>query len=374
MGDIFRREAAEHPEPFTGERLTTAVGGQVRIEHYHRYLFARALAAGLDVLDVASGEGYGAALLAQVARRVVGVEFSGATVRTAAANFPRDNLHFLQGDARALPLPDAAFDLAVSFETIEHFDRQDEFLREVRRVLRPGGSLIVSTPDRDIYSPAGAGANPFHVRELSRSEFVALLHESFRHVQVIQQRALIGSALLADGGGPAPPLVFERRGETHFEACTGLPRAPYLVALASDCAQPPAPASLYVDRGDLDTETLQRIALGNQIRQVQAELQQVRQDAETAAREADRLMREATDAAAGHLREAARRTEQAALRADEAAERARAERQRVESAEARCGALEREHDRLQGSLRVFLRGYVPRLRRHLLGRSAGQRP
>ena len=121
MGEIFRRETAKNPEPFTGERLTTAIGGQVQIEHYHRYLFARALARGVDVLDVASGEGYGSALLAQIARSVVGVEYSAPTVRSAGANFPRENLHFLQGDARSLPLADDCVDLAVSFETIEHF-------------------------------------------------------------------------------------------------------------------------------------------------------------------------------------------------------------------------------------------------------------
>ena len=107
MGEIFRRETAERPEPFTGERLTTAVGGQVQIEHYHRYLFARSLVTGLDVLDIASGEGYGSALLSQVARTVIGVEWSGETVRSAAANYSRPNLHFTQGEARALPLADA---------------------------------------------------------------------------------------------------------------------------------------------------------------------------------------------------------------------------------------------------------------------------
>ena len=160
MGDIFRRETAERPEPFTGERLTAAIGGQVQIEHYHRYLFARSLVAGLDVLDVASGEGYGSALLAQVARSVIGIEHSGSTVCAAARSFPRSNLRFLQGDARALPLADSC-DAVVSFETIEHFDRQEDFLREVRRVLRPDGSFIASTPDRDIYSPAGTPANSF---------------------------------------------------------------------------------------------------------------------------------------------------------------------------------------------------------------------
>src|SRR5579872_3340094 len=99
MGEIFRRETAEHPEPFTGERLTTAIGGQVQIEHYHRYLFARSLVTGLDVLDVASGEGYGSALLAQVARTVVGVEYSEPSVRAASVNFPRLTLRFLRGDA-----------------------------------------------------------------------------------------------------------------------------------------------------------------------------------------------------------------------------------------------------------------------------------
>src|ERR1700722_16221416 len=176
MGEIFRRETAEHPEPFTGERLTTAIGGQVQIEHYHRYLFARSLVPGLDVLDVASGEGYGSALLAQVARSVVGVEYSEATVRGAGGNFQRTNLGFLRADARALPLSDGCVDSVVSFETIEHFDRQDDFLREVRRVLRPDGTFIVSTPDRDVYSPAGTAANPYHVHELSRIEFDTLLH------------------------------------------------------------------------------------------------------------------------------------------------------------------------------------------------------
>ena len=70
------------PMLFTGERMTSAVGGQIEFEHYHRYCFARDLCAGRDVLDVASGEGYGTALLAGVAGFTTGVEidaeFGGA--------------------------------------------------------------------------------------------------------------------------------------------------------------------------------------------------------------------------------------------------------------------------------------------------------
>jgi SAM-dependent methyltransferase len=339
MGDIFRRETAEHPEPFTGERLTASKGGQVEIEHYHRYLFARSLVSGLDVLDVASGEGYGSALLAQIARSVIGVEFAGPTVHMAADNFRRQNLRFVQGDARALPLADASVDAVVSFETIEHFDRQDDFVREVRRVLRPDGVFVVSTPDRDVYSPSGMPANPFHVRELTRGEFVALLGSVFRHVDLMQQRALIGSALLADSGSSVAPLVFDRRGDTHFEACAGLPRAPYVIAVASAREPPPLPASLYIDRGDLDTDALHRATLAEQLQRAQADLAQ------------------ATQA----LEQARQQTASVILRAEEA-ERAFAD------AEQRNAALRRRYDLLQGSLRTFLRSYLPRLRRHLLHR------
>jgi O-antigen biosynthesis protein len=369
MGDIFRRETAEHPEPFTGERLTTSVGGQVQIEHYHRYLFARTLVAGLDVLDVASGEGYGSALLSQVARLVIGVERSGTTARGAAANFPRPNLQFLQGDARALPLADRCVDAVVSFETIEHFDRQDDFLREVRRVLRTDGSFIVSTPDRDVYSPAGAPANAFHVRELSRSEFTSLLHATFRHVQVMQQRAMIGSALLADTGSPAPSLVFDRRGDTLFEACAGLPRAPYLIAVASDREPPPLPPSLYIDRGDLDTESMHRLAITDQLCEARARLDQATQHAEQARQDAEKATQNARQAARC-ADQAMQRAEQAMQRAEQATQRAeRTDHARIE-AERREATLQRRYDLMQGSLRTFLRGYLPLLRRHLFG----QRP
>ena len=348
MGEIFRRETAEHPEPFTGERLTTAVGGQVQIEHYHRYLFARSLVAGLDVLDVASGEGYGSALLAQVARTVAGVECSGPTAYAAATNFRRPNLHFMRGDARALPLADATMDAVVSFETIEHFDQQADFLCEVHRVLRPGGCCIISTPDRDVYSPAGVAANPFHVHELSGAEFLALLHSRFRHVSIVRQRAMIGSALLPDTMSAAPPLVFDRRGDTHFEACTGLPRAPYLIAIASDDLPPPLPPSVYISRGDVDTDRLSAMALAKQVHETKARLDETQANVDQMQAKQNETQERLDDTQA-KLRDVTQRAE-------------RAERERAEA--------ERRFASLQGSLRTFLRGYLPLLRAHVFG----QRP
>jgi tRNA/tmRNA/rRNA uracil-C5-methylase (TrmA/RlmC/RlmD family) len=86
MGEIFEREEAKVALGFTGERLTSDVRGQVEMEHLHRYFFARAFARGKDVLDIASGEGYGSAYLAKVARSVVGVEINPESVAHASEN------------------------------------------------------------------------------------------------------------------------------------------------------------------------------------------------------------------------------------------------------------------------------------------------
>ena len=254
MGEIFQRAAPASVLAWTGERLTTETTGQVEIEHLHRYFFARALCRGLDVLDVASGEGYGAALLAQVAKSVVGVEIAPETVEHARAAYDAPGLTFLQGDARRIPCPDHSFDAVVSFETLEHFYEHDEFLAEVRRVLRPGGQLIISSPERDVYSPAGGTPNPYHARELTHAEFSALLRTNFGHVSMYAQRPLLGSAMVAEElpAGVAPLVTFEKRDNRFFEASVGLPRPIYLVAVASDNAFVPHVGSLYIETSGVE--------------------------------------------------------------------------------------------------------------------------
>ena len=251
MGEIFERVLPTKPLEWTGERLTTATAGQIEVEHLHRYFLARDLCRGLDVLDIAAGEGYGTALLAQVARSVVGVEVSAEAVAHAADAYRGPNFRFLEGDARCLPLDDASVDAVVSFETIEHFYEHDQFLAEVRRVLRPGGRFIVSSPERDVYSPSGSSANPYHVRELSRAEFSTLLRNSFVQVRLLGQRPVLGSALVSEGDGPGRTLTFEKRGPRHFEASTGLPRPMYFVAVASDRPVANVPDSFYIETAEI---------------------------------------------------------------------------------------------------------------------------
>jgi len=182
--------------PFTGERFTPESVREIHYEHLHRYAFARALVADKHVLDCACGEGYGSALLASAAQSVVGVDIDGRSIAHAQARYGAPiNLKFQQASVTQLPFERATFDVIVSFETIEHLAEQAEMLAEFRRVLKPNGILVLSSPDRDAYNQLGGEANEFHVRELNRLELADLLKAQFSVVQWFGQRLLFQSAI-----------------------------------------------------------------------------------------------------------------------------------------------------------------------------------
>src|SRR5688572_7250055 len=139
---------------FTGERFVPGVPGEIVYEHVHRYAFARRLATGRRVLDAACGEGYGSALLAQVAVDVIGVDVDGATIAHARSTYPARNLTFTEASVTSIPVASGSIDLVVSFETIEHLKASDQplMLAEFARVLAPEGVLLVSSPNRPEYS------------------------------------------------------------------------------------------------------------------------------------------------------------------------------------------------------------------------------
>ena len=182
---------------FTGER---AIPGQVDTdllnEHLARYAFAARLARGKRVLDAGCGAGYGAAELAQSALSVVGADIAAEAVAFAREHYRLPYLEFEQASCTALPHPDAAFDLVVAFEVIEHLDRWRDFLLEVRRVLAPTGQFIVSTPNKLYYaeSRSRAGANPFHAHEFEFDEFRAALSDVFPHISLFLENHVEGVA------------------------------------------------------------------------------------------------------------------------------------------------------------------------------------
>jgi SAM-dependent methyltransferase len=144
-------------------------------EHVYRYAFACRHVKGLNVLDIASGEGYGTNALAQVAKSIVGVDISQEAIEHAIRRY---HLDFRVGGAESIPVADCSIDAAVSFETIEHVSVPENLVIELFRVIRPEGMLIISTPNKHL-SQHEVISNPFHCSELTISEFTALLNPWF---------------------------------------------------------------------------------------------------------------------------------------------------------------------------------------------------
>jgi SAM-dependent methyltransferase len=193
---------------FTGERVIPGqVDADLLNEHLARYAFAARLARGKRVLDAGCGAGYGSAELAKFALSVVGADIAGEAVDFAREHYRLQNLQFEQASCLALPHPDAAFDLVVAFEVIEHLPQWRDFLEEVRRVLSPTGHLIVSTPNKVYYaeSRSQAGANPFHAHEFEFDEFRNELSAIFPYISLFLENHVEGVAFRpiqeAEAGG-----------------------------------------------------------------------------------------------------------------------------------------------------------------------------
>ena len=218
---------------FTGERFTPECEREIWYEHLHRYAFARQFCEGAAVLDAACGEGYGAALLAPAARQVTGVDLSAEAVSHAQARYgDRENLDFRRADCTDLPFEDNTFDLVVSFETLEHLAEQSTMLAEFRRVLKEKGLLILSSPDRAEYSERQGFENPFHVRELYRSELEALVAESFQACRILGQKLVFHSAVFEEQGAEHVSLQTLSDGGDLLEG--RIPHAPmYFIALCA---------------------------------------------------------------------------------------------------------------------------------------------
>ncbi|CDO87751.1 SAM-dependent methyltransferase [Mycobacterium triplex] len=160
----------------TGERTIP----DLDIENYwfrrHQVVYQRLAnhCVGRDVLEAGCGEGYGADLIAETARRVVAVDYDEAAVAHVRARYPR--VEVMQANLAELPLPDASMDVVVNFQVIEHLWDQTQFAKECARVLRPSGLLMMSTPNRITFSPGrDTPINPFHTRELNADELTELL-------------------------------------------------------------------------------------------------------------------------------------------------------------------------------------------------------
>lgn len=182
---------------FTGERLVPEVYGKIAAEHLHRYSIAINYIKNKKVLDIASGEGYGTNILAEYASSVIGVDISEDAVLHAKNKYIKENLSFHKGSALEIPFDSETFDVVVSFETLEHVSNQEKMLKEIKRVLKKDGILIISTPDKVNYSSQGDFLNPYHEKELDEVEFKNLLSREFEFINISYQKYISGSLVLS---------------------------------------------------------------------------------------------------------------------------------------------------------------------------------
>lgn len=233
----------------TGERLLPTWEHVSVAEHLHRYALALPLAAGKRVLDIASGEGYGTSLLGTKAARVVGVDRSADAVAHATQHYAGSTVTFVQGDAARIPCRDAAFDMVVSFETIEHLLDQEGMLAEIRRVLAPEGFLVLSSPERANHGDKEGYVNTFHVRELYGADFLERIRHHFSHVVHLHQQVLSCSALWPATARQDRPEVYAGS-FTEFSVLRELRRPAFHVVLAGN-SLPAVPAPSLFDGTEL---------------------------------------------------------------------------------------------------------------------------
>jgi 2-polyprenyl-3-methyl-5-hydroxy-6-metoxy-1,4-benzoquinol methylase len=192
-------DAQDWSPSYGGERMTDGIdyGWQMR-DHVARYHYVKAACQGLRVLDAATGSGYGADILRSGgAREVVAVDRDERAIGYARERYGTQGISWRSCDAEDMPF-EAEFDVVVSFETIEHLPRPEQFVRECRRALKPGGLYIVSTP----LNLGGPYCSIHHTIEYSPSEFAQLLSRHFSQVELFGQRRVLSAWIRPFGRWP----------------------------------------------------------------------------------------------------------------------------------------------------------------------------
>jgi SAM-dependent methyltransferase len=285
----------------TGERFVPdAQRGELNeAEHLGRYLWAaQAIAAGQLVLDAGCGLGYGTAILARAGGSAVGLDVDVDAVNEANERFG-DVAGFMVGDLLTIPYQVDSYDCVVCFETIEHLADPERGLDEFRRILRPGGLLLVSSPNRGVY-PEG---NPFHLHEYTSVELEDSMRDRFSNVRMYRQTEHLVSLICDDPAAAAADPETEVASTVRKLLPDPLGEEPFTIAVASD-GEIPALPNLGMLTGALSLRMWVDDAMASRERaqRAQAELEICRAQRHEAQFERDFLTRELAQLRSGRKR------------------------------------------------------------------------
>ena len=133
----------------------------------YAYEYARPLIKGKKVADIGCGNAYGTALMAADAASIVGVDYDQQTLDENRARYKNlANLSFERATVPPIPFPDNSFDVVTTFQFIEHIHQRREFMIECLRILKPGGTVIITTPN----IKRSLARNPYHIHEYTFAE------------------------------------------------------------------------------------------------------------------------------------------------------------------------------------------------------------
>lgn len=215
---------------------------------WHRYLFASEFVQSRMVLDIGCGEGFGTFHLSTSARKVIGIDIDAAVIHRAASKYVKENLEFLHGSATSIPVRgDGVFDVITAFAAIEHLTvvEQEQFLKEVKRLLKPGGLFLVSTPNKLLQDEkAGeSGQNWFYIDSFSQ-----LLRRHFTNLVLFGENAYPVSYIWPVSADPVNLVEHKiELGENGFQPSSAVKQVSHVVAICSDAALAEARAFVQVD-------------------------------------------------------------------------------------------------------------------------------
>ena len=191
--ETIRLQAEEHPL-IEDTPPANAAEHCLRLMHLRAYDEAVAYAPGRDVLDVGCNTGYGTVRFVPVARSVTGTDVSPKAIEAARMRAVDGQPRFVLTDGGVLPFDDGSFDLVTNFQVLEHVPDAISYLEGLRRVTRPGGTIVLATPNAATrLDPGMAPWNRFHLREYTAGELRELLERVFPRVRI---RGMFGTATL----------------------------------------------------------------------------------------------------------------------------------------------------------------------------------
>lgn len=216
------------------------------------YRFARRYVEGRSVADLGwTGVGYGTHLLAETAESVTGLCNSREAVETASEVYAAPNVEYRRTSLPDLPFPADSFDVVVALGVIENLEHQESLLASIKHVLKPGGTLVLSTPDKQAHSNERNQRDSARVGEMYVPELREMLLRHFAGMAVYRQGAVSGGMVFSESGGVATPAVEN----TEFTLAnpsfdTGPPAADHVIAVCtgSETGEETEPPYLLLDR------------------------------------------------------------------------------------------------------------------------------